>query len=272
MAELDSALNLASSIARDRESSQVALFSFEESAPVKPKSKNAKAEEWSFRERLNYEKELLGFYVTGHPVDEFEADLRAFRNLNIGEAMEFEEPSAVRIAGIIAGMEVRLTQKDNKPYARVLLEDTTGRIEVMIFSNMYQNIGNSLKEGIPLVVTGQMDHQDESRVRFRTSEIQTLSQACDKLIKEVHLVIQSSDLFAPVQKILAEHEGSTPLCLLIPNSKGTILLETGRSFYLKPSYEAIFKLRKLLGVNNVKLRVADPVINNNRRNFRFARG
>ncbi|MFZ5806569.1 MAG: DNA polymerase III subunit alpha [Verrucomicrobiota bacterium] len=270
-AEMDSALGLASSIARDRESGQASLFSFEESAPVKHKAKSVKVAEWSFREKLNYEKELLGFYITGHPVDEFEADLRAFRTLNIAEATESEENSPVRIAGVIADMEVRMTQRDNKPYARVMLEDTTGRIEVMIFSNMYQEIGNLLQAGAPLVVTGQIDLQDEGRSRFRTHEVLTLAQACERLVKEIHLVIQDSSSFAPIQKIIAEFSGNIPICLHIPNSKGTVLLETGRSYHLMPSYELFCQLRTLLGAHNVKLRAADPTVNQ-RRSQRFFRG
>lgn len=268
IAKIDNALGSASSAARDRASGQGSLLDLMDTpAPVKSSSRKAaeiSVPEWPMRERLSYEKELLGFYVTGHPVDEFEADLRGFRTLDLGET---EEASGlVRIAGIIAAIEIRATQKDGRPYARLQIEDPTGRMEVMVFPDLYRDVGLLLEEGAPFVITGEIETDDEGRVRFRTREFLSLNTACENLVEEIHLQIERShaneEMFSAIQKILAEHKGSAPVCLCIAGEDGIAeaIIEAGDTFRIKSNHALLTKLRKTLGASHVRLRAKAPAL------------
>ncbi|MFH1067690.1 MAG: DNA polymerase III subunit alpha, partial [bacterium] len=268
-AQIDEALSQAASSAHDKARGQTSLFSMlGEAASAPPLFPNTPP--WPMRQQLAYEKELLGFYITGHPVNEFEADLRGFRTLDLGEASELTDDSPVRIAGVITAIEVRTTQKDGRPYARLQVEDQTGRMEVMIFPGMYTEMGALLSEGAPLVISGHMDNQDEGRQRFRTNEVFTLARACERLVKEIHLVIPRSQsteasLFASIRDILSRFSGTVPVCLAIATPSGEALLETGESFRVAPSIELFARLRALLGVDNVKIGARDIAPNPRRR-------
>lgn len=265
IASLDQALASAASAARDKERGQVSLFSIMEE-PVKPQGKkSAKATDeippWSPQERLGYEKELLGFYVTGHPVDQYEPDLRGLRTLQLGETDGATDGDLVRFAGVVEGLEIRQSQRDGSPYARLQLEDPTGRIEVMIFSDKYKEVGLLLKQGTPLIVEGMMeeDFESEGRLRFRTYNVMTLETACARLVEEIHLDLprdeSARELFTGIEAILPEHRGSVPICFRFQHpAVEWALLECGPTWCVAPSLALLGKLRTLLGPDNVRLR------------------
>jgi DNA polymerase-3 subunit alpha len=241
------------------------LFGLEEVGLPQAKAGGEKApdafEDWPPREKLAAEKELLGFYVTGHPADEFEADLRAFRTVNLGEPEEMQTGTAVRMAGVVTAVEVRLTQKDKRPYARVMLEDKTGRMEVMIFPDLYREAGTFLKVGTPLVVGGSVDTDAEERIRLRTSECVTLESAVAKWVTHIHLVPTreqlAGDAMAKVKEIVAGHAGEVPIRLEVEAEGKKVVLEAGAQMRMRPTLAGIGKLRALLGAERVKLAVRE---------------
>jgi DNA polymerase-3 subunit alpha len=217
--------------------------------------------DWPAREKLAAEKELLGFYVTGHPADEFEADLRAFRTVNLGEPEEMQTGTAVRMAGVVTAVEVRLTQKDKRPYARVMLEDKTGRMEVMIFPDLYRESGTFLKVGTPLVVGGSVDTDAEERIRLRTSECVTLESAVAKWVTHIHLAPSREQLggetMAKVKEIVAGQAGEVPIRLEVEAEGKKVVMEAGAQMRMRPTLAGIGKLRALLGPDRVKLAVRE---------------
>ena len=263
--KVETAMALAASTSRDKERGQGTLFGLmEEAIPSTAKGgEKAPADfpDWPKRDKLKAEKELLGFYVTGHPADEFEADLRAFRTLNLGEPDEMQSGTLARLAGVVTALEVRLTQKDKKPYGRVMLEDKTGRMEVMIFPDLYRESGMALKVGVPLVVGGSVETDAEERVRLRTSECITLEAAIAKLVTHVHLVPTREDLagekMGKVKEIVASQPGDTPMRLEVEVEGKMVLMEAGTQMRIRPTLSVIGKLREVLGADRVKLAVKE---------------
>jgi len=269
MLEMDSALSLAGAEARDKERGQSSLFSImEEPKPVKAAStasRTTSVPPWPISERLGYEKELLGFYVTGHPVDEYEADLRGLRTLDLGEADEASDGDLVRLAGVVEGIQVAQSKRDGSPYARVIIADPTGSIEVMIFSDKYREVGLLLKIGVPLIVEGIMeqDYDQERGMRFRTNQVMTLEAACTRLIDEVHLCIPrdvpSEKILSGIEGTLKQHHGSVSVCLRIEHPQVEwALIECAPVWNVTPSLPLLGQLRQILGPDNVRLR-AKPV-------------
>lgn len=270
LSRMENALARAASTARDQQKGQSSLFDLDATSNSKSKSSKVgltskqsaeNISHWPLRQCLKDEKELLGLYLSGHPVSEFEMNLRAFRTMNIGEKQEHGS-HLVRVAGVISSFEVRTTQKDGRPYARIQLEDTTGQMEVMAFPDTYRDVGSLLEDGLPLIATGELEAEEEGGIRFRTREILTLSRAIETLIREIHLILTrdaNSTLFQEILEILNQFSGSkSAVCLLIPGpTSGEALLEISDRLRVQPTFELIEKLRNLLGKENVKLAVSD---------------
>jgi DNA polymerase-3 subunit alpha len=266
MAQIDQGLAEASSLARDRESGQGMLLDMAEDL-TPPSRKRGREEdgtlpEWPMRERLQYEKELLGFYVTGHPVDEYEDDLRSFRGVPLAEIEEEPEDSPVRVAGLVIGKEVRLSKKDQRPWATVQIEDRTGRIEMMVWSDMYQKVGNHLIEGQPVIVAGHLERRDEDKPKLMPQIVLPLEEAARLWVRDIYVFLERDqcrgDVFQRIQDVVARHAGETPLCFVIPGpERGQAVLQTDAKFHLRPSLELLQELRAIAGAGKVRLRTRD---------------
>ena len=161
--EIDGALAAASSAHRDRAAGQFSMFdAFGTSAP-EPSKKNAPSvPPWSSAEKLGFEKELLGFYVTGHPLDDYRPMLESGKFVPIGKLGDEEDKSTVTIAGALTSVEQKFTKKDNKPFAVVVLEDLTASLEVMIWNETFTKSRAHLVQGAVVSITGRLDKRDEA--------------------------------------------------------------------------------------------------------------
>jgi DNA polymerase-3 subunit alpha len=151
-ARIDQALSSASSMQKDLKSGQGGLFDAIEMAP---KRRSAKAQEvsitpWTATETLDFEKELLGFYVSGHPLDDFRGHFdstKITKIIAINEVDTAQKPQTVFIVGIVNTMAVKYSKKDNRPFATFTFEDFTGQIEMMAWSEEYEKFKDLLQPG-----------------------------------------------------------------------------------------------------------------------------
>ncbi|MEM6823428.1 MAG: OB-fold nucleic acid binding domain-containing protein, partial [Verrucomicrobiota bacterium] len=262
--QIDKCLAQASSVARDLESGQGMFFLDEDpkdQADALHKEIDSVAP-WPLKECLAAEKDLLGYYFSGHPIDEYEEDLRAFRTLSTVELNEEPDQSPVRLAGLLMAKEVRIAQRSQKPFARLQLEDRTGAFEIMIWPEMYQEIGEKLNVGTPIIIEGVVDRSREEQLRVNTHKVLLLEEACPDQIREIYVLAKRDEcqngLFPKIKALLGEHPGDRPLCLVIPGeAHGAAVLEAGEAFQLDAHYPVLRKLRELMGPNRVKLRVKD---------------
>ncbi|MEO7318870.1 MAG: DNA polymerase III subunit alpha, partial [Chthoniobacteraceae bacterium] len=156
--EIDVAMASAASAHRDRASGQISMFDdFAAAAPAGPKRASAKVPPWSHTEKLAFEKELLGFYVTGHPLDEYRSVLADKKITPIAKLTEGEDKSTVTIAGALASVERKFTKKDSKPFAVLVLEDLTDQLEVMIWNETFTKSVALLEAGNVVSITGRLD-------------------------------------------------------------------------------------------------------------------
>ena len=128
-ADIDATLAASASTQRDKASGQGGLFDTFVAAPA-PKRTAMLTVPWTKAEKLGFEKELLGFYVTGHPLDEYRRDLESGKYVPINALGEAEDRGTVQVAGALISVEKKFTKKDSKPFAIVMLEDLTGSVEV----------------------------------------------------------------------------------------------------------------------------------------------
>ncbi|MDQ6808690.1 MAG: DNA polymerase III subunit alpha, partial [Verrucomicrobiota bacterium] len=168
---VEDSLAAASSAHRDRASGQVSLFD-DLPAPAS-RSSAGKTVAWTEHERMSYEKELLGFYVTGHPLDAYAAQLAKGGFQTINSLGELADRAQFRIGGAIAQVDRKFTKKEGKPFAVVFLEDMTATLEVVVWNEVYVQVSESLVAGAVIAIQGTLDRRDEA-VRATAQKVRVL--------------------------------------------------------------------------------------------------
>lgn len=221
-AQLDSSLAAAASSNRDRAQGQESLFDvFETSAPQRSKTSVAYTP-WTQTEQLAFEKELLGFYVSGHPLDDYRPLLESGAYVPVSKLAEQEDKSTISIAGVLAAVDKRFSKKGGKPFAIVTLEDFTGQLEVMIWSEAYNKSVQYLEVAKVVSITGRLDMRDEGP-RLSTNEVKPLKRP-ELQEKPVLLTIDrvknSEHDLLTIRDIVGQHPGKRRIELQMETGGG----------------------------------------------------
>ena len=160
--QIDQALATGASLLKDRLAGQVSLFGDFELAAQPPARNNPTTSPWPLNEKLAYEKELLGFYVTGHPLDAYRDLIAAGDFVPISQLAEQEDKAQVEIAGFISAVERKFTRKDGKPFATITIEDFTGAVEALVWGDVFTRASKELEAGKIVAVNARLDRRDES--------------------------------------------------------------------------------------------------------------
>src|SRR5690606_18987075 len=192
------------------------------------------------KERLNAEKETLGLYLTGHPIDEYDSELNHLVSSRIADLKP--EKSNQTVAGLVVAQRVMKTRRGDT-MAFVTLDDRTGRIEVAIFADTYnQSRDLLLKDGL-LVINGQVSYDDyNGMLKMRADAIKLLSDVRQEQARELCLALESGALpanFIPQLSDLLEpyREGACPIVIEYQRSDAKALLRLGGNWRVRPEDE-----------------------------------
>jgi DNA polymerase-3 subunit alpha len=251
---IDDAVSASASAQRDRIAGQVSLFD-EATAPTG--SRKRPATHWSEHQKLSYEKELLGFYVSGHPLDAY-ADVFAAKNYrSIASLSGLDDRAPFRIAGAIVEVEKKFTRKEGKPFAVVWIEDRADMLEVVVWNEVYLKVSGALEAGRVVEIKGTLDKRDEIP-RAVAQEIKTLSPRKPNgategsTDRESAVLLQFSpattgDELREVRRILSSSPGRRPVRLLFDRANGNALrLDVGAEFSVNLTRELEEKLSRWL--------------------------
>ena len=240
---IDEALASSAAAHRDRAAGQVSLF-----GEMEPQtSRRRTVRQWSEHEKLSYEKELLGFYVSGHPLDAY-VGLFAGKNYQmIASLGELADRATFKIAGALVQIDKKFTRKEGKPFAVVWIEDLTGTLEVVIWNDVYVQISDALITGRVVEVRGTIDTRGDSlrataqKVRLlaphKTNSVANGNERSTSAEERQSAVLlqfspatTSADL-REVREILASSPGRRPVQLLFDRSpNGPLRVEAGEDF------------------------------------------
>ena len=213
---------------------------FEDSAP-KAVEKVAQIAEWPQHELLAYEKELLGFYVTGHPMTPYAPLLEKFCLHNSATAKNLPPRTMTRLGGMISALQQGLSKKNGKPYAMVTLEDLEGTVSMLCMNENYDKYRELLVPSKALLVVGEVNN-DEDRPKLFPVEIMPIEEAPRKFTKQVHFRLYLAHLettsFEVVRDIAQAHAGRCPLFLCLVRPAGEIVfVETHERYFVTASLE-----------------------------------
>ncbi len=194
-AAVDKAMERAQKTQRDAAQGQSGLFGLFDDSHAHARDMDAlpAAADWEEGERLANEKEVLGFFVSGHPLDKYAEKIRNLMGvISVAEALERkpaerrwggqQDPAdEIQVAGIIHGLRVQKTRRDSKLYGQASLEDATGKIELIAFPRDYERLADQLKIEAPVLVRGTISGDEDSAPKISVSGIQPLEAVQVKL-------------------------------------------------------------------------------------------
>lgn len=221
--QIDHAIASAASRHRDRASGQFSMFEDFDSAPA-PQHSSAELSTmaWTVTERLAFEKELLGFYVTGHPLNPYREILNQTKWTPIEKLKEQENKTTVRAAGRLAEVNKKFTKKDGKPFAVIVLEDLTGSVEAVLWNDVYNKCAAWIETGKMVSIQARVEQREEE-TRVLIQEVAQLKLPKNFDLKEpksvpieplrLHFALGQTQLadLDHVQKVLAKFPGRQPV-------------------------------------------------------------
>jgi DNA polymerase-3 subunit alpha len=204
MAAVDKAMERAQKAQRDEAQGQSGLFGLFDEGPRTARDSSEdlpNVADWEEGERLANEKDVLGFFVSGHPLDKYAEKLRNLAGvISAADALERKPPERrwgtqadpadeIQVAGMILGLRVQKSKRDQKLYAQAALEDATGKIDLICFSRDYERLSGQLKMEAPVLVRGVLMGDEDAAPKISVSSIVALEEVQVKLPSGVRIRI-----------------------------------------------------------------------------------
>jgi len=218
-AAVDRAIERGQKAQKDSELGQHGLFGLFNEAPGKGHGSNdlPNVPDWEEKQRLDGEKEVLGFFVSGHPLDKYAEKLRNLANVvSTAAALEMKPPAAPRwgqqrdpgdeisIAGVLVGMRSQKSKRNDKMYAQGHLEDSYGKIEVICFAKDFEKLQDQLKTEAAVLLRGTLIGEEDSAPKLAISGLQPLDEVQVRLPTGVRLRLNldlaSEEMFAALKE------------------------------------------------------------------------
>ena len=270
MARLQDALQIAEQHQKNIQAGQDDLFGAateEESiAPVN----EITIDEWDEEQRLIFEKETLGLYLTGHPIERYEQELRKFTDCPLGELESLVGPAEpgnyaarrnskeFKLAGLMIGMRVRKTKTGNKIVSAVL-DDRTARIEVRIFEEKFEQYGHLLNKDKLIIVEGKVAYDDYfGGYRITADNIYDITEARQRFAQRLEIKVDETKAANGFLKNLGSvlqpfREGDCPVWVNYMKTDASAVLSLGDEWKVQPTDELINRLNDLVGDEMVKV-------------------
>ena len=273
LADVDRAMGEAQLRRKDREAGQSNLFdlmggegddSTGSSNDFSPSQSNAEIPEMEELEKLKLEKELLGFFLSGHPIDTLGGLGPLFDTINQTDLDDLENKRAFRLCGVVSEVERRYTKKDAKPWARFTLLAKEKDFSFPMFPEAYEQYGMKLEEGSIMVVEGVASRRD-GELRINANAILPIDQALSKWVEEVTWLIDpdhddamgfARELFANGEK---GHGGSLiRLGIAREGEDSGLVAEADDRFRMKMTVDNFKEWRAKDPVRAARVKIVEP--------------
>lgn len=252
IAALDAALGEAQLSQQEREAGQASLFG--DALPARPASADLpEVEPWPEAVRLTKEKEVLGFFISGHPLERFRPEVELFGTRTTATLHEWSE-HAVTVAAVVTTVKRQISKKTGKEYARLVLEDFHGTAEAIVFPEAWAKLNRVITEDLPVLLTGGYSTRDrgEDRAPFVVEAARPLEEL--RTQGEIGIAIRWRAPAAPTPAALraaaavcAAHPGPAPVYIEWSDGNGEALRLRARRLRINPQDEVMHALRSGLG-------------------------
>ena len=255
---LDKAIAYGQQEQKDRLNGQISMFTYlsgEDSSKRVKYDEFPDLEEFSPREKLVLEKEMVGLYISGHPLDQYRSVLENLQGLiPVGELKEVGDRRDVSIAGMISSQRVIYTKK-GRPMSFLRVEDLSGEVEVIVFSDFFEKYQEELQIDRVVLLKGQTDYKEEGEVKIICREAVFFPVEPRQLFIRVNDKITQAEMVA-LKDLLSSYRGNTPVYLYF--EKYARLLLVGQGCWVKEDEEPFYqRLEGLMGPDCYKVQQLD---------------
>lgn len=244
---------------RDRKQGQGSFFDVLEG----PRAENGAGEampdvpEWPENQLLAQEKALLGFYVSGHPLARFGAEIKKFATASTATLAGLKDGATVKLGGIIAKLRITYTRRKNEKMAVATLEDLEGTVELLLVPRVYEKASLLIVEEAALLVTGKVVVEGDNP-KVIASEVMPLEEAQQRCTAAMYVTVYLSDVehgkLDELKKLFETSPGTCPVFLDFASPTGErVLMKAGRQFRVTPSPELVQSVETMLGESSVRL-------------------
>jgi len=250
-AAIEEALEFGSKIKTAKESHADSLFAtnteeFHYEEPALPDVRP-----WDSRERLAKEREVLGFYLSDHPLRKYEIEYNSFATVHLGESETFNFNDAVRACGVVTDVTHKMDKNGNK-MAFFKLDDFSGSCDCLMFSKTFKEFGEHIFPESTIMVKGKLESSGDT-VKLHVDEAYPLSDVKNKFAKRLGIILDSSfhtpELIDNIQQLMMQFEGSIPVLLCVKDNGTT--REFTIDYRVKLEDEFIEKMKELIGEENI---------------------
>ncbi len=258
-AMIDRVLDVGSKAQQDRQKGQLSLLDqMTQSSSVSGGDTSVPdLEEWPEHELLAYEREVLGFYVSAHPLTKYEKILNTYAAASTMTLAEMKDQDPVTLGGIINTLKEVTTKKGDR-MAFVALEDLNGRAEIVVFPEIFRSSINLLRKDSLVFIRGKINMREDTP-KVIAEEIIPLEQVEKKLTKVISIDLLTAGLdietLKKIKDILANHPGQTPVYINFKDAAGKrIVVNSGEDFKVETGSALFEELGQILGNNAIKIR------------------
>jgi DNA polymerase-3 subunit alpha len=253
MASLDLATNYGQAFQEDRKKGQTSLFDVVGDAEAVQIPKLPQVPEWPISEILSKEKDMLGFYVSGHPLTRYEEELKTFVTRNTQSIEEAKDGEELYIGGVITHVKTNIDRK-KKQMAFATLEDFLGTVEVVIFSDCYEKSRRIIRADSMVLVKGRASTKEGEKAKVVASDVIGLSKVYQKMRPPMHISLVSSgdstDIVSELKDILSMYPGKSPVILHLRTNHEELKMRLKKTG-VEISKDLLTKLKCLCGEKNV---------------------
>ncbi|MBL7156669.1 MAG: DNA polymerase III subunit alpha [Candidatus Omnitrophica bacterium] len=260
LAILDKALEIAGGVQKDKLNGQYSFFdtfdmqeSFQKTFHEIPD-----IPEWTESQLLSYEKEMLGFYITKHPLARFEKLLNNYSSSSIANLSTLRDGEEMRLGGIISKAKITTTRRTQEKMAIVNLEDLTGTVETLVFPRTFQKFSNLVRVDSMVFITGKLSLRDEEP-KLLADEIIPLEEVKSKFTKAILIDLSTPGLEKPVldtlKDILTRHRGKIPVLLNFQQPTGRkVSISAGKNYAVKLDEVLFEEIENLCGNDSIRFK------------------
>lgn len=210
--------------------------------------------EWDKKTKLAFEREMIGLYVSDHPLQGLEQVLEQYADNTISSVLDDDGPadgSFVKISGLITSLERRVAKTSGNPYARAEVEDLAASIDVMFFGRVYEPISTIIAEDLVVSIKGRVQRRDDGSVVISAQEMTIIDTTELGSSGPLNLTIPSFKATEPLIRqlgdILRNHSGSTDVNIKLVGNLSMEIMRVGPQFKVNPNPALFGDLKVLLG-------------------------
>lgn len=243
---------------------QVSFFTTNTGDSIKKKDDFPDIKEFDKKYLLSLEKEMLGLYISGHPLEEYEEELDIYTNTRISDIVDIEDDDAettdgkvydgqrVVIGGIISEVSIKSTRR-NEIMAFIKIEDMTGNIEAIIFPKLYTKCSKLIIEDSIIIMSGHISVKEEENPKVIADSIEPLKKN-KKIISRVYIRLNDNTWENDVEslkKLFLKYSGKSPIYVVLKNSRKKFMAP--RNLWVDANIEFIGEIKNAVGEKNVKI-------------------